>query len=46
MLTVRRTWRRRTGLFLVSRQCFISSGHFQGLVHRHLYCSRRSVSSL
>jgi hypothetical protein len=46
MPTVRRTRRSRTGLFLASRQCFISSGHFQGLVHRHLYCSRQSVSFL
>jgi hypothetical protein len=38
--------RRRAGFFLASRQCFISSGHSQGLVHRHLYFSRRSFSCL
>ena len=44
LLTVRRIG--RIGLSLASCQCFIFSGHFQGLVRCHLHCSRRNVSSL
>jgi hypothetical protein len=39
LLVVRKFWRRRRRVLCLGRlQCFISSSHFLGLVHRHLYC--------